>query len=89
MGTQTRTLNGTNVYRSSNYLVRYTPAKGARTGTNQYGTEVSVVDGKVTKVEVSIGNMIIPTNGYVLSGHGTSGTWLKTYATVGQAVRLN
>ena len=30
--------------------------------------------------------MAIPTNGYVLSGHGTSRSWLRTYAQVGVAV---
>ena len=89
VGSQTRALSGTNIYRATDNLVLYTPAKGARTGTNVYGTEVSVVNGVVTRVETSVGNMAIPTNGYVLSGHGTSNTWLRTYAKVGTTVRLN
>jgi PKD repeat protein len=89
VGSATRTLNGTNIYRSSDYLVLYTPARGATTRTNAYGTEVAVVNGAVTKVETSVGNMAIPSNGYVLSGHGTSNTWLRTYAKVGTPVRLN
>jgi hypothetical protein len=76
------------VYRASNFLVRYTPARGARTGTNQYGYEAAVVGGTITRVENQIGNMAIPTNGYVLSGHGTSATWLRTYAKVGAVVTL-
>ncbi len=32
--------------------------------------------------------MAIPANGYVLSGHGTSNTWLRTYAKVGTRVTL-
>jgi len=86
---QTHALNGTNIYRSTNYLVLYTPAKGATTGTNQYGYEAAVVDGVVTKVENGIGNMAIPSNGFVLSGHGDSRTWLATYAKVGAPVVLD
>jgi hypothetical protein len=36
-----------------------------------------------------VGNMAIPAGGYVLSGHGTSRTWLKTYAKVGATVALD
>lgn len=89
IGTQTRTINGTNVARLTDYLVRYTPAYGASTRTNQYGYEAEVIDGKVTKVASGVGNMAIPANGYVLSGHGTSKTWLATYANVGATVALN
>lgn len=86
---QTRALNGTDVYRAANYLVMYTPAKGASTGTNQYGYEAAVVDGKVTKVESGIGNMAIPSTGFVLSGHGDSRTWLQANATLGATVTLD
>jgi len=85
---QTHALNGVNIYRSTNFLVEYTPARGATTGTNQYGYEAAVVNGKVTTVADGVGNMAIPSNGFVLSGHGTSRTWLKTYATVGATVTL-
>ncbi|WP_445258827.1 PKD domain-containing protein [Nocardioides aurantiacus] len=88
VGTATRVVDGTNSYRGTNMLVYYTPARGATTGTNVFGTEVAVVGGKVTKVEVSVGNMAIPRDGYVLSGHGTSNTWLRTYAKVGAPVTL-
>jgi hypothetical protein len=86
---QTKTTNGLNVYRSTNFLVRYTPAYGASTKTNQYGFEAAVVDGKVTKIQDLVGNIAIPSNGYVLSGHGTSRTWLKAMAQVGDTVTLN
>ena len=76
VGTQSHVLNGTNVARSTDYLVKYTPAFGTSTKTNQYGFEATVVDGKVTKIADGVGNMAIPTNGFVLSGHGTSRTWL-------------
>lgn len=88
VGSAYRTVDGTNSYRGTNMLVLYSPTRGATTGTNVYGTEVAVVDGKVTKVEVSVGNMAIPRNGYVLSGNGTANTWLRTYAKVGTTVTL-
>src|SRR4051812_7884135 len=59
---QNHTVNGTNIYRSTDYLVRYTPAKGATTGTNAYGYEAAVVGGKVTTVQNGVGNMAIPSN---------------------------
>jgi hypothetical protein len=83
---QTHTLNGTNVARATDALVKYTPAYGTSTRTNQYGYEASVVDGVVKTVADGVGNMAIPTNGYVLSGHGTSRSWLRTYAQVGVPV---
>ena len=49
--------------------MRYQAPRTA-TGTNQYGTEVAVVNGVVT-------------------GHGESGTWLRTYATVGTRITLS
>ncbi|GAB7189665.1 hypothetical protein NUM3379_03710 [Kineococcus sp. NUM-3379] len=88
VGTQQATLNGTDVYRGSNQLIRYTPAHGASTRTNQYGVEAEVVGGKVTRVQDGVGNMTIPAGGYVLSGHGTARTWLRTHAKVGAGVWL-
>jgi hypothetical protein len=85
---QVHVLNGVNVYRSTDFLVEYTPAKGARTGTNIYGYEAAVVGGKVTTVADGVGNMAIPANGVVLSGHGTSRTFLRTYAKIGATVVL-
>jgi hypothetical protein len=85
---QSHVLNGVNIYRSTNFLVEYTPAKGATTGTNSFGYEAAVVGGRVTSVADGVGNMAIPANGVVLSGHGTSRTFLKTYAVVGATVVL-
>ncbi|MGZ5416895.1 MAG: LamG domain-containing protein [Nocardioides sp.] len=86
VGSQSRTLNGTNVTRATDYLVKYTPAFGTSTRTNRYGFEAKVVDGKVTKVADGVGNMAIPSNGFVLSGHGSSRTWLRNNAEVGVSV---
>lgn len=86
---QSTALTGVNIYRAANTLVQFTPAFGASTGANQYGAEVAVVGGVVTKVENGIGNMAIPSGGYVLSGHGTARTWLLANAKVGAAVTIN
>ena len=85
---QTRTIDGTNTYRSTDQLIQYTPANGTTTGTNQYGYEAAVVNSTITQIGNGIGNMTIPTNGYVLSGHGTARTWLATYATIGATITL-
>jgi peptidoglycan/xylan/chitin deacetylase (PgdA/CDA1 family) len=86
IGGQVRAVNGVDVYRSSGSLVTYTPKWGTSTGTNQWGFEALVVDSKITKVEDLVGNMTIPANGYVLSGHGASRTWLKANVVVGATV---
>ena len=86
VGSATRDLSGTNIYRAANYLVKYTPARGATTRSNSYGFEAAVVGGKVTRVENSVGNMAIPSNGFVLSGHGDARTWLQANAVVGANV---
>ncbi|WP_148615345.1 lysyl oxidase family protein [Nocardioides rubriscoriae] len=85
VGSQSHVLNGTDIRRLTDYLVEYTPVN-ARTGTNQYGFEAAVVDGKVTRIEDGVGNMAIPSNGFVLSGHGEARTWLRANAKVGVTV---
>jgi hypothetical protein len=86
---QTHVINGTNTPRLADQLIYFTPTQGARTGTNSWGTEAAVVNGVITKVEAGVGSMVIPSDGYVLSGHGTSRTWMSTYAKVGGLVSMN
>ena len=88
VGTRQATLSGTNVARGTHMLVRYTPAWGATTRTNRHGFEAEVVGGTVTRVQDGVGNMAIPAGGYVLSGHGTARTFLRTNAVVGAGVWL-
>ncbi len=57
--------------------VLYTEAFGKTTGTNQYGTEIAVSNGKVTAVEIGKGNMEIPEDGYVLSIHKDNAMYSK------------
>jgi peptidoglycan/xylan/chitin deacetylase (PgdA/CDA1 family) len=87
VGTKSTAISGFDVVRRSNFLVVYTPATGSSTGTNEFGFEAAVVDGKVTQVANSVGNMTIPANGCVLSGHGTMRTFLQQNAIVGAAVK--
>lgn len=85
----TRPVDRVDAYRAADQLVRYTPAFGASTGTNPYGFEAAVVNGVVTKVQDGVGAMAIPAGGYVLSGHGTSRTWLRANAVLGAPVTLS
>ena len=89
IGGQVHIIDGTNINRTTNTLIRYTPAKGLTTGTNAFGFEAAVVNNVVVTTQNGIGNMPIPTNGYVLSGHGTSRSWLAVYATVGATVTVS
>lgn len=57
------------------------------TGTNAFGVEVMVQDDKVTSISRS-GNMTLPADGYVLSGHGDAAAWLLNVATVGATVKI-
>ncbi|WP_243646995.1 beta-N-acetylhexosaminidase family protein [Scopulibacillus darangshiensis] len=80
-----RPLDGVNKARGAGELIQYTPEQGDTTGTNIYGYEVTVVDGKVVKRGGN--NSPIPENGYVLSIHGSD--WLKDNALLGAKVEIN
>lgn len=81
---------GVNTPRYENNLVIYNKRKGANTGTNVYGYEVTLtpVDGTLNftgtvKCRVGCepsnsGSMAIPADGYVLSGNGTAQDFVKT-----------
>ncbi|ANE46409.1 hypothetical protein SY83_09095 [Paenibacillus swuensis] len=74
-------------YRGPNQLLVYTPAFGATTRTNQYGFEITVVDGIVQTAGGA--NSAIPDNGFVVSAHGTQAAWLSSIAETGAKVQLN
>jgi hypothetical protein len=85
-------LDGQDIARNADQLVLYHSGYGdGTTGTNAFGVEVIVRDGKVTAVRVGVGNSAIPTDGYVLSAHqgetGTKATALRAFK-VGDTVRL-
>lgn len=82
-------VNGINIVRSTDYLVVY--AGKPTTGTNQYGTEVIVnADGVVTNTPTyGKGNTAIPSNGFVLSGHGKMSKWLLDNIKKGDKINLS
>lgn len=100
-GATLRTVDGTDISRNANALVRYTRTSTQTvTPTNQYGVEVTVSTStnKVTALNNrlasgSTAGTAIPAGSYVLSGHGwgagMAGQWLLDFATVGKLVTLN
>ncbi|MFD2611174.1 glycoside hydrolase family 10 protein [Paenibacillus gansuensis] len=74
-------------YRGPDQLLVYTPAFGPSTRTNQYGYEVTVVDGIIQSAGGA--DSAIPANGYVISAHGTNAAWLSSISEVGAKVQLN
>jgi hyaluronoglucosaminidase len=79
-----RKLDGINKSRGAGQLIQYTPARGATTGTNVWGYEITVVDDKV--VSKGGNNSAIPANGYVLSIHASD--WLADYTTIGSTIQI-
>jgi uncharacterized lipoprotein YddW (UPF0748 family) len=73
--------------RGANQLILYSSTFGARTGTNDFGYEVTVVDGRV--VARGGNNSPIPANGLVLSGHGSAGSWLSANTMLGANVAIS
>lgn len=72
--------------RGAEQFVVYTPAFGERTATNDFGYEVDVVDGVV--VARGGNNRAIPSGGFVLSGHGSRGSWLSSNGVLGARVTI-
>lgn len=78
---ETITINasGMDISRGEGQLIIYTPAYGATTNTNEWGSEAVVGrDHRVTSVGNN--NSAIPEGGFVLSGHDTdTGNKMKTW----------
>ncbi|WP_159615379.1 glycoside hydrolase family 10 protein [Arthrobacter zhaoguopingii] len=73
--------------RGAEQLIVYTAASGRpTTKTNDYGYEVTVVDGRV--VTRGGNNREIPADGMVISGHGGRGAWLSSNAVPGAKVAI-
>lgn len=73
--------------RGTDQLVAYTPEfDSPTTGTNEYGQEVVVEDGRIVAIGGS--DRTIPGNGLVLSGHGKAAKWLATHSTIGAKVDI-
>jgi uncharacterized lipoprotein YddW (UPF0748 family) len=79
-------------FRGGQQLVLYTPRYGSpNTGTNEFGFEVTVVNGRVVRQEGA--NSDIPLTGdpattFVISGHGKARDWLIAHAPIGATVQL-
>lgn len=97
-----RSINGINEARATDELIIYNKYAGPGTGTNYWGTEITVkylaehpmVNDTIFVVAVAKdsimaeghGNNIIPTDGVILSGHGTSSTFLNNNIFVGDTL---
>ncbi len=87
-------LAGVDVPREDNALVLYTPAGGAVSPASRWGAEVAVSGGTVTEVRDRAagpsdpGPVSIPSDGFVLSGHGAAAEWLAKTLTPGTAVTI-
>lgn len=76
-----------NVERGDNQQILYTPEYGTTTGTGEYGYEVVVEDGVVTKLGGN--NSTIPSNGYVVSLHGHTAGWMRLKIVKGMEVEFD
>lgn len=63
-------VSGVDAERGENNLIIYNRAYGRTTGTNPYGLEYVVRNGRVT--EINTNDSAIPSDGYVVSVHGSS-----------------
>ena len=86
---QHRSVDVVNGIRGAEQLVVYN--KGDKATTNKWGYEVAIgKDGKATSNPVyGVGNMAIPSGGFVLSGHGDAGKWISTNVKKGKNVTFN
>lgn len=73
--------------RGANQLVVYTPKYGLKTGTNEFGKEAIVINGRVIKLSAS--DSFIPSNGFVISGHGLAKNWIEKNITVGAKIYID
>ena len=62
-------VGGVNCERTANSVVVYNERFGTSTNTNNYGVEIVVKNGVITKISRGKGNNYIPSNGYVISAH--------------------
>ncbi|GEN56160.1 hypothetical protein GCM10012290_06860 [Halolactibacillus alkaliphilus] len=75
-------------FRGANQLIIYDESYGEpSTLTNAYGYEVIVEGSQIVKRAGN--NSLIPSNGYVLSGHGDKAKWLQDNAKLNADVLIN
>lgn len=79
--------DGENTTRLENMLIIYKNKPSS--GSNEFGFEIAIdADGYTVDASYD-GNLTIPKNGYVLSGHGTQKTALENAYAIGQKVILD
>lgn len=85
------TINGFNITRLTDYLVIYNSGMGSSTHTNKWGVEVAFTNEGVAISDpvIGVGNMQIPSNGFVLSGHNKMGDWIEANIKRGTKICLN
>ena len=69
-GGDTYKVSGINRERKGDELIIYTPKFGKTTLTDKNGIELVIVKGNIYSIILSLGNAVIPENGYVLSASG-------------------
>ncbi len=74
-------------YRGPGQLVVYKQNFGRTTGTNEFGKEAVVENGRVVKLTGA--NSLIPKNGYVISGHGSAKKWITTNLKIGTNIIID
>ena len=86
----TGVITGVDIGRGTDALILYKTGTNGKTGTNKWGTEVTLdKDFKATAAPVyGVGNMAIPKNGYVLSGHGKNSDWIKKNINKGDKLKI-
>lgn len=83
-----KTLNAYNEDRSANFLVLYDSFMGETSETNPWGTDVLVnpitewennkIDAVIEEKHPNVGNIAIPDDKIVLSGHGEASEWINS-----------
>ena len=86
IGGVTQYVGGVDVERGTDSLVIYNRYYGPRTRTNEYGRELTVVNGRVTAI--AAGNSAIPADGCVISLHGAAAD-IYSQVQVGDAVTID
>jgi hypothetical protein len=88
----TRPLTATKIARPAKAVVRYAPRYGAGPKTKECDSSGAIFVAKVTtfvnRSTSSAPAARMPTNGYVLSSHGTSRDWLAAIARLGSKMSL-
>ncbi len=79
--------DGVNIPRADDQMILYTSEYGKTTGTNEYGYEVTVEDGVITKLGGN--NSAIPENGYIVSLHGSTARWMRLKIVKGMLVEYD